>query len=66
MTATPALEVRKVGRSFAICAGVSVLSRFRAEACAVAELEARKAFYAYWAGSASVSAENSPAVVVHV
>lgn len=63
-TATIALEVRKAGRSFAICAGRSVLARFRTEDQAVAHLAANEALYRFWAGSASVSIENTTPRVI--
>lgn len=60
MTITaPVLEVRKIKRSFCICAGVSVLGRFKTEDQALAELNSRRSFYEYWAGSMGVSVENS-------
>jgi hypothetical protein len=52
------LEVRKLGRFYSICAGKSVLSRYRSEAQAIAELASNRAFYEYWAGSVGVSIEN--------
>jgi hypothetical protein len=53
------LEIRKVGRSFAICAGCSVLARFRNEGQAVAHLAANEWFYRYWADSPSVIGGNT-------
>jgi hypothetical protein len=64
MTTALALEIRSVGRSFAICAGKSILGRFRAEAAAVAELERNHAFWSYWAGSIGVSVENAEHVTI--
>jgi hypothetical protein len=63
MTTTP-LEVRKFGRSYAICAGKSVLSRYRSEALAIAELASNRAFYEYWAGSVGVSIENTEPITI--
>jgi hypothetical protein len=65
MTAAPSLEVRKIGRSFAICAGKSVFRRFRSEAAAIADLEANHALWSYWAGSVCVSVENAEWVTVN-
>ena len=65
MTTAITLEVRKVRRSFCICAGTSVLRRFKAEAQAVAELKLNRSLYEYWAGSASVSVDNAPKVTIY-
>jgi len=65
MTTAPALEVRKVRRSFCICAGASVLRRFNTEAQAMAELRSSRSFYEYWAGSVSVSVDNAKKVTVY-
>jgi hypothetical protein len=66
MTATinPIPEVRKIGRSYFICANKSTLSRYRSEAQAVAELANNRAFYEYWAGSVGVSIENTEPVTI--
>lgn len=53
------LEIRKIGRSFAICAGCSVLARFRNEDQAVAHLATNQALYRYWADSPSVIDQNT-------
>jgi hypothetical protein len=66
MSTAPSLEVRKVGRSFAICAGKSILRRFRSEFAAVADLEANRALWSYWAGSVGVAAENAEHVTIYV
>ena len=61
-----ALEVKKVGRSFCVVAGVSVIGKFRTEAAANNSLSEDWEMYSYWAGSCSVSVENTPAVVVKI
>jgi hypothetical protein len=64
MNTAPALEIRKVGRSYAVCAGKSVFCRFRTEAEAIAELQANRALWTYWAGSVGVSVENAEWVTI--
>lgn len=61
-----ALEVKKIGRSFCVVAGVSVLGKFRTEAAANTSLANDFELYSYWAGSCSVSVDNTPAVVVKI
>jgi len=47
-------------------AGKSRLSTgFTTEAAALAHLEKNRDFFAYWAGSASVSVDNTPARVIY-
>jgi hypothetical protein len=65
MTIAPALEIRKMGRSYAVCAGKSVFRRFRSEAAAIADLQANRALWAYWAGSVGVSVENADWVTIN-
>jgi hypothetical protein len=65
MATAPSLEIRKIGRSFAVCAGKSVFRRFRTEAAAIADLEANHALWSYWAGSVGVSVENAEWVTVN-
>jgi hypothetical protein len=60
------LEVKKIGRSFCVVAGASILGKFRTESAAVSSLADDADFYSYWAGSAGVSVENTPAKVVLV
>jgi len=62
MTATtPGLYVAKVtARRWGVVAGRSVITRHKSEAEALAALAADPKFYAYWAGSVSVSLENDP------
>jgi len=60
------LEVKKIGRSFCVVAGASVLGKFRTESAAVNSLADDAGFYEFWAGSAGVSVENTPAKVVLV
>lgn len=47
-------------------AGVSILGKFRTEDKANESLENDHAFYSYWAGSVSVSVENSTPKVVKI
>lgn len=65
MTTAPALEIRKIGRSYAVCAGKSVFRRFRSQAAAIADLQANRALWAYWAGSVGVSVENADWVTIN-
>ena len=62
MTATtPGLYVAKVtARRWAVFAGRSPITRHKTEAEALAALAGDRKFYAYWAGSVSVSLENDP------
>lgn len=60
------LEVKKVKRSWCVVAGISVLAKHKTEQLATADLENNQELYQYWAGSASVSVENTPPVVVHL
>jgi hypothetical protein len=58
---TPNLYVAKVtARRWGVVAGRSVITRHKSEAEALAALAADPKFYAYWAGSVSVSLENDP------
>ena len=54
------LEVKKVKRSYCIMAGKSILGRFKTKELASASLIEDAELYSYWAGSASVSSENTP------
>jgi len=58
------LEVKKIGRSFCVVAGVSVLGKFRTKPAAEKSLSENADLYSFWAGSAGVSVENTPAKVV--
>lgn len=61
----PALTIVKRGRGFAIMAGVSVLaSGYRTHEAAADALDKDRAMLLYWAGSASVSIQNTTARVV--
>jgi hypothetical protein len=60
------LEVKKIGRSFCVVAGASVLGKFRTKAAADKSLTEDADLYSFWASSAGVSAENTPAKVVLV
>ena len=52
-------QVRTRGNKFGICAGKSVLRRFKTSDDAQKELDKNKGFYKYWSKSASVSVDNS-------
>lgn len=60
------LTISKVKGSWCVMAGVAVLGKFRTEDAAKASLEADRALYTYWAGSAGVCIQNTPAKVVHL
>lgn len=62
----PVLEVKFHRRRWRIMVGKSSLACFRSEDEAKAALERRRSFYEYWAGSASVQAENTEPVIVIV
>jgi len=58
---TPGLYVARVSaRRWGVIAGRSVITRHKSESEALAALAADPKFYAYWAGSVSVSLENDP------
>lgn len=58
------LIVKKVKRSWCICAGCAVLGKFRTEEQAIASLDERRGFYEYWAESAGVISQNAEPVTV--
>lgn len=58
------LHVEKVSGSYCVMAGKSALGKFSTEAKAQASMANDKELYAYWAGSASVSIENTEAKIV--
>ena len=58
------LEIKKIKRSYCVVAGSAVLGKFRTEAAAKVSLESDFDLYAYYAGSAGVSVQNTPAKVV--
>ncbi len=60
------LEVKKVKRSWCVVAGISVLAKHKTEQLATTDLQENLALYEFWAGSASVSVENTPPVVVNL
>ena len=56
------LNIAKVsnrGNKFAIVAGSSILAKFKTVEKARIELDNNRSLYEYWAGSASVSVDNS-------
>jgi hypothetical protein len=57
------LEVKFYRRRWRIMAGCSSLACCSSEEAAKEELAHNRAFYEYWAGSASVQAENKTPVV---
>ena len=67
MTRTaPSVEIRKARRGYAIYAGVSLLSRsFKTREQAERWAEDNAKFLACWAGSPSVSVENTQPRVIH-
>lgn len=54
------LEVKKIKRSWCVCAGKSILGKFKTEVQATEDLEKNKSLYVYWSQSVSVSVENTP------
>jgi len=58
------VELKCRGHRFAIVAGKSILRKFKTLNEAVAEFENNASFYQYWAGSASVSVENTAPVLI--
>lgn len=52
-------QVSNRGNKFAITAGKSILAKFKTIESAKASLESKRDTYTYWAGSASVSVDNS-------
>lgn len=58
------LEIKKMGRSFCIVAGAAVLGKFPTEPQAANSLATERKTYEFWAGSAGVSIQNTPAKVV--
>lgn len=60
------LEVKKIGRSFCVVAGVSVLGKFKNEQQANKSIIDDAELYKYYAGSAGVSIQNTPSNVVYI
>lgn len=61
------LEVKKIKRSWLICQGDRPLSqKFRTEHDALADLEKRRSFYEYWAGSSYAASQYKPTVTVTI
>ena len=59
----PKLQVAKVtnrGHKYAIIYGSKIIAKFKPPELAKAALEKNGSFYEYWAGSVSVSIDNSP------
>lgn len=65
MNAIP-LTIEKRKRSWCICAGKSVLGKFRTEDLAKENLDKSRSFYEYWSGSCSVLSENKEPTVIHI
>lgn len=63
---TASLEVKKIKRSYCVVAGSAVLGKFRTEAAANTSLVDDAELYAFWAGSAGVSVQNTPSRVVRL
>ncbi|EEP7802474.1 hypothetical protein HCK70_004674 [Salmonella enterica] len=64
MIAKLPLTVEKRKRSWCICAGKSVLGKFRTEDKANDALRDNRSFYEYWSESASVISENTMPVII--
>jgi hypothetical protein len=67
MTNAIKLNVAKVsnrGNKFAIVAGCSIIRKFKTVEAAKRELKENSSFYEYWAGSISVSIDNSRKIEV--
>ena len=60
------LEVKKRGNSWKIVAGVASLAKYQTEAAANKDLNDNRSFYQYWAGSISVSVQNSKTVTINI
>ena len=58
------LEIKKIKRSFCVVAGKAVLGKFRSESAAKASMVEDFDLYKYYAGSAGVSIQNTPAIMV--
>lgn len=58
------LKVRKTGRKWSVCAGKSRLTSYPTEQAAREALVSNAKFWAYWAGAAGVSIENTTPNVV--
>lgn len=63
---TPTLVVKFHRRRWRIMVGNSSLASFRSEEEAIRSLHQHRGFYEYWAGSASVQAENTEPVIVEI
>ena len=57
-------QVSNRGSQFAIVSGASVLQKFKTVQAAKNALQSKRAFYEYWAGSASVAVDNSKKIKV--
>jgi hypothetical protein len=67
MRKSPELQVMEYRKRYYVCAGVSRLSKgYKTSEEAFAELEKNDSYYAYWAGSLSVSVENSPKKTIYI
>ncbi len=63
----PKLNIAQIsnrGNKFAIVAGKSILQKFRTVEAAEISLENKRSHYEYWAGSASVSVDNSKWIII--
>ena len=57
-------QVSNRGNKFAIVSGSSILAKFKTVEQAKKSLENQRGFYEYWAGSVSVSVDNSKKIKV--
>ena len=62
----PTLVVKFHRRRWRIMVGNSSLASFRSEEDALRDLREHRGFYEYWAGSASVQAENTDPIVIEL
>lgn len=60
------LEIKQIKKNFCVVCGVAVLGKFKTEEQAKQSLNDDFELYKYWAGSASVSVQNTPAKVVSI
>jgi hypothetical protein len=59
-------QVSKRGNKYAVVAGRAILAKFKTVEQAKKALEENARLYRYWAGSASVSIQNSTPVFIYL
>jgi hypothetical protein len=57
-------QVSNRGNKFAIVAGSAILAKFKTVELAKVALNKNESLYQYWAGSASVSIDNSKKIII--